>query len=109
MCVVGYWTIEDNVRPEYLGKIYRIMSVAVSLGTAAGPLLTGVLFDFGGYWSIWLSVLVVILVDVILRSLMLDRVKESDAKNGSLNVYRWLKSIEANSIGYIRRGNRSQR
>ncbi|KAJ5474242.1 hypothetical protein N7475_003808 [Penicillium sp. IBT 31633x] len=39
----------------------------------AAPLVAGVLFDLGGYWVAWSSVLLVILFDVVLRCLMVER------------------------------------
>lgn len=72
ICVVGHAIIEASIRSQYIGKVYRIIEMAMTLGNTAGSLLTGLLFGLGGYWSIWLSVVVVITIDVLLRVLMVD-------------------------------------
>lgn len=77
--VVGYSTIADNVQPEHLGKSYGTISMAVGAGTSAGPLLAGMLFQLGGYWLAWSSAFVVIVADIILRLLMLERPRNTKA------------------------------
>lgn len=52
--------------------MYGFVTVAVAVGTSAGPLVSGVLFDLGGYWVAWSSVLFIVIVDVIMRCLMID-------------------------------------
>lgn len=76
MWVIGFSTVADNVKQEHLGKVYGLISVAVAVGTSAGPMLSGILFDFGGYWVAWSSAFVVILIDIVLRLLMLERPKD---------------------------------
>jgi MFS family permease len=56
-----------------MGKMYGIVTVAIAVGTSGGPLVAGVLFDLGGYWVAWSSVLLVVIFDVILRCLMIER------------------------------------
>jgi MFS family permease len=71
--VIGFATIADHVPASDLGKVYGFVTIAISAGTTGGPLVAGVLFDLGGYWTAWSSVLVVIVLDVILRILMLEK------------------------------------
>ncbi|KAJ5964972.1 uncharacterized protein N7479_004848 [Penicillium vulpinum] len=71
--VVGFATLADNVPADELGKMYGFVTVAIGVGTSGGPLVAGVLFDVGGYWVAWSSVLFIIVFDVILRCLMLER------------------------------------
>ena len=71
--VVGFSTIADNVQPEHMGKSYGAISMAVGIGTSTGPLLSGMLFQLGGYWLAWSSAFTIIIIDVILRLLMLER------------------------------------
>lgn len=71
--VVGFSTIADNVKSEHLGKSYGIISMAICIGTSAGPTLGGTLLQLGGYWVAWSSALGVIIIDIILRLLMLDK------------------------------------
>lgn len=75
--VVGYATIADNVQPEHLGKTYGVISLVVAAGTSAGPMVAGILFEVGGYWLAWSSAFAIILVDIVLRMLMLERPKQT--------------------------------
>ncbi|EAL87177.1 MFS multidrug transporter, putative [Aspergillus fumigatus Af293] len=83
MWVVGYATIADSVDSTRLGVIYGIISVAAAVGLSAGPMVSGVLFKIGGYWTAWTSAFAILLVDIVLRFLMLEnprrkREKQSD-------------------------------
>ncbi|KAF4761305.1 hypothetical protein HAV15_007930 [Penicillium sp. str.  len=75
--VVGMATLADNVPAGELGKMYGFVTIAIGVGTSGGPLVAGVLFDIGGYWVAWSSVLFVIVFDVILRCLMLERSRDT--------------------------------
>ncbi|KAJ5365508.1 hypothetical protein N7517_008394 [Penicillium concentricum] len=76
--VVGFATLADNVPADQLGKMYGFVTVAIGVGTSGGPLVAGVLFDIGGYWVAWSSVLFIIVFDVILRCLMLERSRHTE-------------------------------
>ncbi|KAH2126094.1 hypothetical protein KXW66_004242 [Aspergillus fumigatus] len=83
MWVVGYATIADSVDSTRLGVIYGIISVAAAVGLSAGPMVSGVLFKIGGYWTAWTSAFAILLVDIVLRFLTLEnprrkREKQSD-------------------------------
>lgn len=70
--VVGFATLADNIPARDTGKIYGFVTVAIAVGTSGGPLVGGVLFDLGGYWVAWSSVLFIVLFDVVLRCLMIE-------------------------------------
>ncbi|KAE8356112.1 major facilitator superfamily domain-containing protein [Aspergillus coremiiformis] len=72
---VGYATIADNVNQEHLGKTYGMISLVVSAGTSGGPMAAGILFEIGGYWLAWSSAFVILVVDIVLRALMIERPK----------------------------------
>ncbi|KAI9925444.1 hypothetical protein MW887_005825 [Aspergillus wentii] len=76
--VVGFSTIADNVQQEHMGKTYGAISVAVSAGTSAGPMVSGILFQVGGYWLAWSSAFLILLIDIVLRLLMLERPREKN-------------------------------
>ncbi|GKZ66468.1 hypothetical protein AnigIFM60653_007750 [Aspergillus niger] len=71
--VVGYATIADNVQPEHLGKTYGVISLVVAAGTSGGPMVAGILFELGGYWVAWSSAFLILILDIILRLLMLEK------------------------------------
>lgn len=89
MWVIGFSTIADFVKQEHLGKVYGIISVAVAVGTSVGPMLSGILFDFGGYWVAWSSAFIVIVLDILLRLLMLERPKDKGKKPGKYLYTHW--------------------
>lgn len=78
--VVGYATIADNVRPEHLGKTYGVISLIVAAGTSGGPMVAGILFELGGYWVAWSSAFAILIVDIVLRFLMLEKSKEKKGR-----------------------------
>ena len=88
--VVGYATIADNVKLEHLGKTYGLISTVVAVGTSMGPMISGVLFDLGGYWLAWSSAFVVIGLNIVMWLLMLERPKsqgkELSTANGSGDI-----------------------
>lgn len=81
--VVGYAAIADNVKLEHLGKTYGLISTVVAVATSAGPMISGTLFDLGGYWLAWSSAFVVIVLNIVPWLLMLERSKESEDKEPS--------------------------
>ncbi|KAE8393119.1 major facilitator superfamily domain-containing protein [Aspergillus alliaceus] len=72
---VGYATIADNVKQENLGKTYGVISLVVAAGTSAGPMAAGILFEMGGYWLAWSSAFAILVLDIILRVLMIEKPK----------------------------------
>jgi MFS family permease len=81
MWVVGYATIADNVDPKRMGMIYGIISTIVAIGLSAGPMVSGVLFKIGGYWTAWASAFAILLVDIVLRLLMLENPRRKRGKH----------------------------
>ncbi|KAJ5296187.1 hypothetical protein N7508_011008 [Penicillium antarcticum] len=71
--VISFATIADQVPADDLGKVYGFVAIAISVGTSGGPLVAGILFDLGGYWTAWSSVLVVIVFDIVFRILILEK------------------------------------
>ncbi|GAB1197571.1 hypothetical protein APSETT444_006869 [Aspergillus pseudonomiae] len=73
MATSRYATIADNVKQEHLGKTYGMISLVVAVGTSGGPMAAGILFEMGGYWLAWSSAFAIIVVDIVLRALMIER------------------------------------
>lgn len=76
--VVGYATVADNIPKENTGRTYSAISMAVAAGTSSGPMLSGILFQVGGYWVAWSSAFVILVIDIVLRLLMLERPRENN-------------------------------
>jgi MFS family permease len=77
--VVGFATLADSVPTNEMGKMYGFVTVAIAVGTSGGPLVAGMLFDLGGYWVAWSSVLLVVIFDVILRCLMIEPLRSDES------------------------------
>ncbi|PYH95495.1 MFS multidrug transporter [Aspergillus ellipticus CBS 707.79] len=76
---VGYATIASNVHPEHLGKTYGVISLVVAAGTSGGPMVAGILFELGGYWTAWSSAFTILIADIIVRLLMLENPKSKES------------------------------
>ncbi|KAJ5190938.1 uncharacterized protein N7498_009923, partial [Penicillium cinerascens] len=73
MWVVGFATVADVVPLQHTAKTYAVISMAVSLGTSTGPMLSGILFQLAGYWVAWASAFTIIGVDIVFRLLMVEK------------------------------------
>ncbi|KAJ5920886.1 hypothetical protein N7466_009212 [Penicillium verhagenii] len=76
MWVVGYTTVANTVSPENTAKTYAMISMAVSLGSSTGPMISGILFQLAGYWVAWASAFVILGIDMAFRLLMVEKKKE---------------------------------
>ncbi|KAJ6175578.1 hypothetical protein N7485_002492 [Penicillium canescens] len=73
MWVVGFSTLADVVPIQHTAKVYSAVSVANSLGSSTGPMLSGVLFQLAGYWMTWALAFAIIGVDIAFRLLMVEK------------------------------------
>ena len=73
--IVGIATMADNVGSEHMGKISGMVSVVAAAGTTGGPVISGILFEIGGYWASWSGVFVFIVADIVMRVLMIEKPK----------------------------------
>ncbi len=70
---IGLALLVDSVDKERLGEMLGYMSMGMMIGTTSGPLLGGVIYQAGGYHSVFVAAFGLILVDAILRLVMLER------------------------------------
>lgn len=77
---VGLALVIDTVDPRHVGKATGWVGMAMSLGVFVAPLLGGLVYDTGGYYSVFAMCFGLIAVDVALRVVI---VEVKDAK-------RWL-------------------
>ena len=71
--VVGIALMVDTVGKDGLGRAIGYVSMAVSFGTLAGPLLGGVLYQASGYYAVFGFALGFIGIDVFLRLALIER------------------------------------
>ncbi|KAK5991483.1 putative MFS-type transporter C18.02-like protein [Cladobotryum mycophilum] len=77
--IVGLSTIRDSIEAKNIGKAFGMVSSCVSAGALSGPAVAGLLLDLAGYWVAWGSVLVVLLLDIAMRLVMLEKRGQSNA------------------------------
>ncbi|CCX10561.1 MFS transporter-like protein [Pyronema domesticum] len=69
---VGLAFLVDSVPKEEIGESMGIVAVALSLGILVGPVLGGVVYAKGGYYSVFAMAFVLIGFDIILRLLVIE-------------------------------------
>jgi MFS family permease len=70
---VGIALMVDTVGKEGLGQAIGYVSMSLSVGTMAGPLLGGVLYQDGGYYSVFGLAFGLIGVDIFLRLVLIEK------------------------------------
>lgn len=63
----------DTVGKEGLGQAIGYMSMSLSIGTMAGPLLGGVVYEDGGYYAVFGLAFGLIGIDIFLRLVLIER------------------------------------
>ncbi|KAJ5506876.1 Tetracycline resistance protein TetA/multidrug resistance protein MdtG [Penicillium expansum] len=69
----GLALMVDTVGKDDLGQAIGYVSMAISVGTLAGPLLGGVVYENGGYYAVFGLAFAFIVLDIILRLLLIER------------------------------------
>ena len=77
VCTLGYALLNDAVGVEHIGKAMGYTSVALSLGLFTGPVIGGVLYEYGGYFQVFLPAFCLIVVELILRVTIIEPEKRS--------------------------------
>ena len=68
-----------NIEKAEIGSALGIIALALNLGGVAGPILGGVVYDHGGYYSVFGMAFGVLAVDVVLRFLLIERAEVQEA------------------------------
>ncbi|EKD16394.1 hypothetical protein MBM_05688 [Drepanopeziza brunnea f. sp. 'multigermtubi' MB_m1] len=71
--VVGLAIVCDTVSSKEIGKYMGYVSLAISVGELTGPLLGGVVYEYGGYYSVFGMGFAVLGIDAALRGMMIER------------------------------------
>lgn len=72
------WTVSlallvDTIDESQIGKAMGVVGMAISVGTMLGPLMGGVLYQHGGYYSCFGLAFGVIAIDLLLRLIMIEK------------------------------------
>lgn len=79
--VVGMTIILDTVSVKHIAEYMGHVAIAMNVGTFAGPLLGGVVFDRAGYHAMWWMMLGFVILDALLRYVMVEKTKVSRAED----------------------------
>jgi MFS family permease len=85
---VGLALVVDTVDKEHIGKAMGWISTACSLGILVAPLLGGVVYGKGGYYSVFAMCFGLLAVDIVLRLVIIE-VKDANV---------WLDRAEPTSL-----------
>ncbi|KAL2010984.1 hypothetical protein VTN00DRAFT_3702 [Thermoascus crustaceus] len=70
---VGLALLVDTVGKDEIGSAMGFIGMGVSAGTMLGPLLGGVIYQRGGYYSVFAVAFALIGVDIVLRLVMIEK------------------------------------
>lgn len=73
---VGYTLLTEVVGMEHLGKATGYTSMALSFGLLLGPVLGGVLYEYCGYFQVYLPAFGLIAMEIILRLMIIENEKK---------------------------------
>ena len=71
--VVAMALLVDTVDPAHIGKDMGYVGTVSAIGTAAGPLLGGVVYARGGYYAVFAMAFALLGVDIVLRLLLIEK------------------------------------
>ncbi|KAL4933274.1 MFS transporter [Aspergillus undulatus] len=70
---VGCALLVDTVSKEGLGQALGYIGMGMTFGAMGGPLLGGVLYEHGGYYSVFALAFALIALDIVFRFVMIER------------------------------------
>ncbi|KAL9602561.1 MAG: hypothetical protein Q9219_001705 [cf. Caloplaca sp. 3 TL-2023] len=75
--------LNDIVGPEHIGRAVGYTSTALTIGLLIGPALGGVLYEYAGYFPVFLPALGLMAVELVLRLMVVEpeASRRSSAKN----------------------------
>lgn len=72
VCTLGYALLNDVVGTAGIGKATGYTDMALSLGILLGPVIGGFLYEYGGYFQVFLPAMGLLAVELILRLMIID-------------------------------------
>ncbi|KAL8731847.1 MAG: hypothetical protein Q9166_003131 [cf. Caloplaca sp. 2 TL-2023] len=70
---VGLALLVDTVGQKEIGQVMGYISISMSVSILVAPLLGGVVYDRGGYFAVYYMAFALIIVDIILRTVMIEK------------------------------------
>ena len=75
VCTLGSALLRDTFGAEHIGKAMGYTSLAVSSALLLGPAIGGLLYEYGGYFQVFLPAYGLLVVEAILRLLIIEKKK----------------------------------
>ncbi|KAL9615583.1 MAG: hypothetical protein Q9204_008759, partial [Flavoplaca sp. TL-2023a] len=73
---IGYTLLTEVVGKEHLGKAMGYTNMALSTGLLIGPVLGGLLYEYCGYFQVFLPAFGLIAIELMLRCMMVEKEKK---------------------------------
>lgn len=73
---IGYTLLAEVVGKEHLGKAMGYTNMALSTGLLIGPVLGGLLYEYCGYFQVFLPAFGLITIELMLRCMMVEKEKK---------------------------------
>ena len=70
---VGIALLVDTVEKDAVGQSMGYIALGMTAGTILGPLLGGIVYDAGGYSTVFIMAFAVIVIDILLRFVMIEK------------------------------------
>ncbi|THV50114.1 hypothetical protein BGAL_0164g00050 [Botrytis galanthina] len=70
---VGFALLADTVGNDEIGHWVGYLLTSVNVGILVAPLVGGILYDWLGYLSVFVSMLILIIIDIALRLTMIEK------------------------------------
>ncbi|KAL8802789.1 MAG: hypothetical protein Q9200_006456 [Gallowayella weberi] len=70
---VGLALLVDTVGQKEIGQVMGYVSISMSVSILVSPLLGGIVYDRGGYYGVYYMAFALIIVDIILRTVMIEK------------------------------------
>ena len=81
---VGYTLLAEAVGMEHLGKATGYTSLALTFGLLIGPVIGGVLYEYCGYFQVFLPAFGLIIMEAILRLMVIEKEKPNTLEPPSI-------------------------
>ena len=75
----GSTLLTEVVEREYLGRAMGYTNMAFTLGLLLGPVVGGLLYDYCGYFQVYLPAFALLGLEIVLRLMMIEKKKPSSS------------------------------
>ncbi|GAM37289.1 MFS transporter [Talaromyces pinophilus] len=85
--IIGLATLADTVGSENSAKTLGAISVVYNSGLLVGPMVSGWLLRLAGYWPTWITAISVLIVDMLMRLVIIEKPKVQKSWNNAKSAF----------------------